>query len=128
MQALTGFTALLMAQAAGELAGGLLKSGSGWTLPGPVLGMLFILVALALPGGQRLAGPVSEAAEPLMKHLSLLFVPVGVGVVVHLALLASHGWRLGLVLLLSTLAGLLTTAWVLNALWREDAPPAGAAP
>jgi holin-like protein len=123
MQSLTGFTALLLAQAAGEITSGLMNAGLGWALPGPVLGMLFVLAALALPVGAHLVPPLAAAAEPLMKHLSLLFVPVGVGVVARLGLVAAHGWRLALVLVLSTLAGLLCTAWVLHALWPKDARP-----
>jgi holin-like protein len=126
MQVLTGFTALLVAQVGGELLSRFLQSSLQWTLPGPVLGMLIILAALALPIiGQRIAQPVSEAAEPLMTHLSLLFIPVGVGVIVHLSLIATYGWRLAVVLILSTLIGLLTTAWVLHKLWpAQPAPPA----
>ena len=124
MQVLTGFTALLVAQAGGELLGRLLQSTLQWSLPGPVLGMLIILLALALPSGRFIAEPVSQAAEPLMTHLSLLFIPVGVGVIVHLSLIATHGWRLAVVLMVSTLIGLLTTAWVLHKLWpQQSAPP-----
>jgi holin-like protein len=119
MQVLTGFTALLVAQAGGELLSRGLQTSLQWTLPGPVLGMLIILAALALPSGRWIAQPVSQAAEPLMTHLSLLFVPVGVGVIVHLSLITVHGWRLAAVLVLSTMIGLLTTAWVLHKLWPK---------
>ena len=108
MQVLTGFTTLLVAQAGGELLSRFLQSSLQWTLPGPVLGMLVVLAALALPSGRWIAQPVSQAAEPLMTHLSLLFIPVGVGVIVHI---------------FSTLIGLLTTAWVLHKLWPEQSLP-----
>ncbi len=124
MQVLTGFTALLVAQAGGELLSRFMQSTLQWTLPGPVLGMLIILAALALPSGRFIAEPVSQAAEPLMTHLSLLFIPVGVGVIVHLSLIAAYGWRLAVVLILSTLIGLLTTAWVLHKLWPQSTQPA----
>jgi holin-like protein len=123
MQVLTGFTALLVAQAGGELLGRLMQSSLQWSLPGPVLGMLIILLALALPSGRFIAEPVSQAAEPLMTHLSLLFIPVGVGVIVHLSLIAAHGWRLAVVLIVSTMIGLLTTAWVLHKLWPQQPTP-----
>jgi holin-like protein len=55
--------------------------------------------------------PVEAAATPLLAHLSLLFVPVGVGVVAHLGLIGQHGPRMLLALVLSTWAGLLVTAW-----------------
>lgn len=123
MQVLTGFTTLLVAQAGGELLGRLMQSSLQWSLPGPVLGMLIILSALALPSGRFIAEPVSQAAEPLMTHLSLLFIPVGVGVIVHLSLIATHGWRLAVVLIVSTLIGLLATAWVLHKLWPQPPTP-----
>jgi holin-like protein len=54
----------------------------------------------------------------LLAHLSLLFVPVGVGVMTHLGLLSAHGWRILLVIVLSTWIGLAVTALVLRASWR----------
>jgi holin-like protein len=68
---------------------------------------------LQLPMVRRWVAP---AADVLLAHLSLLFVPVGVGVIVHLDLLAGHGVRLVVVLVLSTWVGLAVTAWVLRAL------------
>jgi holin-like protein len=123
MQVLTGFTLLLVAQAGGELLSRFLQSSLQWTLPGPVLGMLIILAALALPSGRFIAQAVSQAAEPLMTHLSLLFIPVGVGVIVHLSLITTYGWRLAVVLIFSTLIGLLITAWVLHKLWPQQLTP-----
>jgi holin-like protein len=65
----------------------------------------------------------------LLAHLSLLFVPVGVGVMTHLGLLSHYGGRLLLAITLSTWIGLAVTAWVLRALLRRSAPPAtGAGP
>ena len=66
----------------------------------------------------------AQAANPsavLLQHLSLLFVPVGVGVIVHLGALAPVGWRLLAVIVLSTWVGMAVTALVLRALLR--APP-----
>jgi holin-like protein len=66
---------------------------------------------------------VSAAADALLAHLSLLFVPVGVGVITHLALVSQFGARLLLVLVLSTWIGMATTALVLRRLWpRTDRP------
>jgi holin-like protein len=119
VKVLTGFTCLLVAQAGGELLSRVLQAALQWTLPGPVLGMLLTLFALALPVGRCLKEPIAQAAEPLMTHLSLLFIPVGVGVIVHLSLITTYGWRLGVVLLASTVVGLATTALVLHWLWPQ---------
>ena len=109
MQALRGLAILLLMQSAGE---GLVHL-TGWPLPGPVLGMLLLLPALALP---QVREPAGACAELLLQHLSLLFVPVGVGVMTHLDVLTQHGLRLAGVIVLSTWTGLAVTALVFKAL------------
>jgi holin-like protein len=115
MTLLQGLAILLLCQSAGEAAARLLHL----PLPGPVLGLL---VLVGLLQWQRLRTPAGAAADALLQHLSLLFVPVGVGVMTHLALISQHGLRMAAALLLSTWAGLAVTAWVLNALLPVDAP------
>ena len=123
MKALTGFAVLLSAQAAGELIARGAKSAVGLTLPGPVWGMLLLTALLLVPWvQQRFAQPVGEASTVLLAHLSLLFVPVGVGVMVHLGLLSQYGWKLAGVLLMSTWLGLAVTALVLRAMWPVALP------
>jgi holin-like protein len=109
MTMLQGLTLLLLCQSAGEAAARLLHL----PLPGPVLGMLLLVLLL---GWQRLQAPTEAASGALLTHLSLLFVPVGVGVMTHLALISEYGLRMGLALLLSTWIGLAVTALVLRAL------------
>jgi putative effector of murein hydrolase LrgA (UPF0299 family) len=83
-----------------QLAGEITARALGLALPGPVLGMAFLLAALlALP---RLAGLVREAAQGLLAHLSLLFVPAGVGVVGHLDRLGADGGPILIAILAST--------------------------
>jgi holin-like protein len=77
-----------------------------------------LLVALRW---ERVRGPVSAAAQVLLEHLSLLFVPVGVGVMTHLGLVSQYGLRLLLVLTLSTWIGMAVTALVFRALLRRRA-------
>ncbi len=115
MLALKGLALLLLCQSLGEA----LARGLGLPLPGPVLGLL---LALLLLNWSPLRAPVGAAAEPLLQHLSLLFVPVGVGVVSHVALLSQYGLRIVAVLLLSTLVGLAVTALLLQALLRGTPP------
>lgn len=112
MQALTGFALLLLCQSAGEL----LARALHLPLPGPVIGLVLLLALLAWPA---LRAPVAAAAETLLSHLSLLFVPIGVGVISHLGVLGAHALPIGVTLLASTWIGLAVTALVLNALWRE---------
>jgi holin-like protein len=113
MPALQGLTLLLLCQSAGEALSRLLHL----PLPGPVLGMLLLVGLLQWP---PLRAPVAAAADALLAHLSLLFVPVGVGVITHLDLIARHGVRMVLAIVLSTWAGLAVTALVLRALLPRD--------
>ena len=109
MDALRGLAILLIAQSAGEL----LARGTGVPLPGPVIGLLLMLMALRLRAVQRWAG---AAADVLLTHLSLLFVPVGVGVMTHVGLITQYGARMLLVIGVSTWVGLAVTALVMRGL------------
>ncbi len=116
MQALRGLAWLLVFQTIGEVLMRVLPLG----LPGPVVGMVLLLPALRWAAVRT---PVQAVAEVLMTHLSLLFVPVGVGVMTHLGLVAQYGWQLVATLLLSTWIGLAITALVMQAmLARTDTP------
>ena len=123
MNLLQGLAILLLCQSAGEAVARLLHL----PLPGPVLGLLALLATLQW---QRLRAPAGAAADALLQHLSLLFVPVGVGVMTHLDVLGHYGLRLAAVIAVSTWAGLIVSALVLRALLRghvDDALPAAAA-
>jgi len=114
MDALRGLAVLLLCQSAGEALARLVRA----PLPGPVLGLLILWAALHV---QVLRRPVAAAADALLAHLSLLFVPVGVGVVVHLDLIARFGVRMAVVVVLSTWVGLAVTALALRALLPKNA-------
>lgn len=93
-----------------QLAGEVVTRAFDLSLPGPVLGMAGLLVTfLLVPRSEVLVRPV---AQGLLSHLSLLFVPAGVGVVAHLPLLRQEGVALALALLLSTAAAIAVGAWV----------------
>jgi holin-like protein len=111
MQALRGFAWLLVLQSAGELLAHALRL----PFPGPVVGLVLLLIALRV---EAVRTPVAACADFLLAHLSLLFVPVGVGVMTHLGLLGEYGGRLLLVIALSTWIGLAVTALVLRALLK----------
>ena len=108
MIAVQGLALLLLLQALGEAIAHALSI----PIPGPVLGMAILLPALQW---SLVRGPVQAAAELLLAHLSLLFVPVGVGVITHLDLVADYGYRLFIVIVLSTWIGMTVTALVLRA-------------
>ena len=113
MKPLQGLALLLLMQSVGEALSHFLTL----PVPGPVVGMLVLLLALSWPPVQQAVAP---AAGFLLSHLSLLFVPVGVGVMTHLPLLATHGAGLAVVIVLSTWIGMAVTALVLR-LWQPRA-------
>ena len=86
-------------------------------VPGPVVGLVLLLPALQWA---RLRTPIAAAADLLLAHLSLLFVPIGVGVITHLALVARHGVQLLVVIVLATWVGLAVTALVMRWMLRND--------
>ena len=116
MQPLKGMAWLLLLQLAGEALARLLRL----PFPGPVVGMLLLVVALQWP---LVREPVQITAHFLLSHLSLLFVPVGVGVITHLALLRDYGLKLMLVIALSTWASMAVTALLMRTLMRGSAAP-----
>ena len=109
MRGLRGLAWLLMLQSMGEL----IARGLSLPFPGPVIGMLLLLLALRWP---LVREPVAVCADFLLSHLSLLFVPVGVGVMTHLSLVSQYGVRMLAVVIVSTLAGLGVTVLSLHLL------------
>ena len=119
MLALRGLAFLLLLQAAGEA----LSRSFGWPFPGPVVGLVLLLPLL---GVDWIREPVAAAADLLLAHLSLLFVPVGVGIITHLELVSSNGPRLLLVIVLSTWIGMAVTGLLLKWLLRGRVAEAAA--
>lgn len=109
---------LLGCQLAGELAALLL----GLPVPGPVLGAL--LLGACLASRPEVPAPLGEAAGALLRHLSLLFVPAGVGLVQHGPRLAAEWPALLAALVVSTAAGLAAAALAFRWASRPEAPGA----
>jgi holin-like protein len=99
-----------------QLAGEVFVRGLGLPMPGPVVGLLLLLVLLlardrlkVLARGPLQQDGVENASRGLLAHLSLLFVPAGVGVVQKLDLIAEHGIAIIMVLAVSVVVTLLMT-------------------
>jgi holin-like protein len=105
-----------------QLAGELLVRLWRLPVPGPVVGMALLLLVFAWRPSWRVA--LQPTAEGLLQHLSLLFVPAGVGVMQHLQRIGDEAVAIAVALTLSTWIGMATTAWTIRALTpRTDAPP-----
>jgi len=61
-------------------------------------------------------------AHGLLAHLSLLFIPAGVGVLLHLQRLGQEATAIGVALVLSTWIGMATTAWTAHWLMQRQGP------
>ncbi len=103
-------TIILSFQLIGEIA----SRGLHLPLPGPVVGLVLLVGAcIVRPALADMLRPVTKS---VLAHLSLFFVPAGVGVIAHLPVLSQHGIGLALALTVSTIlaigAGALTFAAV----------------
>jgi len=110
---LPGLTWLLVFQCLGEV----LVRSTGVPVPGPVVGMLLLFFALRM----RRSTPESLAlaADGLLRHLSLLFVPAGVGVMLHVSRLADEWMAILAALIASTVVAIAATALTMRALIRR---------
>lgn len=91
-----------------------------WRLPLPanLVGMLLLLgliVTRLLPLSWVRAG-----ARWLLAEMLLFFVPAVVAVVNYTQLLMAEGWRIVLVIMLSTVMVLAATAWVVEKVYRFE--------
>jgi holin-like protein len=108
-------TLILLCQLGGEVA----VAATGLPLPGPVVGMVILFVGLLARGSVPQA--LATVGGALLDNLALLFVPAGVGVMVHMELLRQQWLPISLSLLFSTLLAILVTGWVMKRLIRPQA-------
>jgi holin-like protein len=112
MGILTGITVLLIYQLVGETLVLVLEL----PVPGPVVGMVLLFFTLVARG--TIPESVDSAAAAILKHLSLLFVPAGVGVMVHFQRIGSEWLPISLALVGSTLLSLAITALTMGGVRR----------
>lgn len=110
---LGALTLLLVFQLIGEVLAQLFAL----PIPGPVIGMALLFIALALRGGP--SPELRDTAQNLLQHLSLLFVPAGVGVMLHFHRIGDEWLPLTASLVGSTVVTIAVTALVLRALSRR---------
>lgn len=110
---IAALTLLLVFQLVGEV----ITRALALPIPGPVIGMALLFLALLVRGdpGDKLR----QTAGTLLQHLSLLFVPAGTGIVLYGDRLAAEWLPLAVALAGSTALALVVTAMVLNALTRR---------
>ena len=114
------FTILLACQLAGEVIARLL----GLPVPGPVLGMVILFVALAIRG--HVPDDVGVVTGGLLQNLSLLFVPAGVGVMLHAGLLVENWLAVSAALMASVVITIAVTGLAMS--WMKRFAAAGDEP
>ena len=106
-----------------QLIGELFQKIFGLSIPGPVIGLVLLLLTLLLIQKRQRALLIKEdlfnSAEILLNYLPLLFIPVGVGVVMHLSLLEDNLTSVVLVIILGTLLTLALTGFVMEKILRK---------
>ncbi len=119
------FSLILVCQLVGEIIVRALRA----PVPGPVLGFMLLFGVLmlrdrlkALARGPLEAGRIEGTAKGLLAHMSLLFVPAGVGVVQKLDLIAAHGVAVVAVLAGSVVLTMLATVLTFLVVGRAIAP------
>ena len=105
---LQALATLLVFQTIGEV----LTYALAIPIPGPVLGMALLLAWLL--ASARAVERLRPTCVELLKHLSLLFVPAGVGVMLHAARIADEWLPIVVALLGSTALAIVVTALVVH--------------
>jgi holin-like protein len=114
---LNALTLILCCQLAGEL----LATAAALPIPGPVCGMALLFAGLLIRGG--IPDDLAKVGDALLGNLSLLFVPAGVGVMLHLGLIGAEILPISVALIGSTLITVAVTATLMQWLNREVATP-----
>lgn len=107
-----------------QLIGELVTRALEIPVPGPVLGMVILFLVLVFLGS--IPEKLSAAADGLLNHLSLLFVPAGVGVMLHFPLLGNDWLAITVALVVSTVLTIAVTALVMSGLAKHTANAGGA--
>ena len=104
-----------------QLLGEVISRGLALPIPGPVIGMALLFIALTVRGGP--SADLRKTAQAMLQHLSLLFIPAGTGVMLHFQRMSDEWLPLLISLVASTLITIAVTALVLRFLSRHQDLP-----
>lgn len=112
---------ILIFQGLGEIISKVL----GLPIPGPVIGLVLLLITLLYKG--RIDPDLDTVASAFAQHLGLLFIPAAVGVVMFVPKLAEHGLAIAFVLISSVGLAVAATAlclkWLSKRSSHSNVPP-----
>ncbi len=108
-----------------QLLGEFFKKFFEMRIPGPVIGLILLLVTLIFlkkfkkTAIVNLKTDVINTSNYILSYLSLLFVPIGVGVVMHLSYLENHLFRVLIIVFISTILTIGGTAFLMEKINRK---------
>ncbi len=108
-----------------QLLGEFLKKFFEMRIPGPVIGLILLLVTLIFLKKFKktalinLKADVINTSNYILSYLSLLFVPIGVGVVMHLSYLENNLFRVLIIVFISTILTIAGTAFLMEKVNRK---------
>lgn len=115
---LQALTALLIFQLIGETLAFTLRL----PVPGPVIGLALLFGWLVWRPSA--VATIKPTALEVLRHLSLMFVPAGVGVMLHGERLATEGWKLLVAVVGSAVITIAVTGlvgrWAIARFARDD--------
>ena len=88
-------------------------------IPGPVIGLILLLLSFIFfskkfTQSKKIIKEISTISHQIINYLSLLFVPIGVGVVMHINYLGDNLFTIFSIIIIGTLATLVFTAIVME--------------
>ena len=113
---LQGLTLIFICQLAGEALVRLL----GVPFPGPVAGMVILLLGLVVAGGPPEG--LRRAGHGLLAYLPLFFVPAGVGLIAHGERLRADWFPILLAIVGSTLLTMVLVGWLIAHFAKPETP------
>ena len=103
-----------------QLLGEAIKKFFEMRIPGPVLGLILLLIVLIFlkkfktVAITNLKDDVINTSNYILNYLSLLFVPIGVGVVMHLSYLENNLFKVLIIVFISTILTIGLTAFLME--------------
>jgi holin-like protein len=103
-----------------QLLGEALKKFFEMRIPGPEIGLILLLITLIFlkrfktRAISNLKSDVLSTSNYILSYLSLLFVPIGVGVVMHLSYLENNLFKVLIIVFISTVLTIGITAFLME--------------
>ena len=108
-----------------QLIGEFIQKYYTLTLPGPVIGLILLLLSLLIAKNTLSNYNISlsgfeKTSEKLISYLPIMFVPIGVGVVMHVSLLQTEIWKILIIIFLSTILTIGLSAFIIEKIGKKN--------